>query len=137
MDQTILLPKKFSADFISQIFYPEEWKKGWLRSINSGRCYDWAYYAYCLWPNVKLWTTEHHAWVQVGKKFFDSESGNGIQDHCKLNCNSVWPGEETPPTIMSSEDFQKFWNKNGGGRKYHWDIMQQEIREKGLHPIRN
>lgn len=133
----LILPKRFDANFITQIFYPYEWANNRHQSINTGRCYDWAYYAYCLWKNVVLWTTEHHAWVQVGKKFFDSESSSGIMDHTKLNCNALWPGEEVLPTAMHADKFKELWNDCGGGRKFHWDLMQEEIREKGLTPIRN
>src|SRR5574338_1563380 len=57
------VPEKFDANFITEVFFPYEWNKKLFSSINTGRCYDWAYIAYCLWPNVSLWTTECHAWV--------------------------------------------------------------------------
>jgi len=133
----IIFPEKFSAGFINRVFFNREWKNDWLSDINTGRCYDWAYIAYCLWPEVLLWTTDHHAWVQVDNKFFDSEAQYGLQNHEWLNCNSMWPGDEVEPTIMNVQDFKNLWNTFGGGKRFHWDSLVEKIRQLGLNPIRS
>lgn len=130
------VPKEFNANFITEVFFPYEWTHKLFSSINTGRCYDWAYIAFCLWPNVTLWTTECHAWVEVDGLFYDSETPNGHLDHKKLRCNEYWPGRSTKPTSMSPENFKEFWNENGGGRKHHWNELHQEMLELDFQPIR-
>lgn len=132
----LTLPAKFSAAFISKNFFPEDYKAKNLMAINSGRCYDWAYIGYCLWPSVVLWTTDCHAWIQSGRKFYDSESHRGLKDHQELRCNSDWPGDEQAPTVMPVDEFKHFWNVYGGGRRFHWDKLVKQIKELGLTPIR-
>lgn len=130
------VPESFDANFITENFFPYEWKHQFLSSINTGRCYDWAYIAYCLWPNVTLWTTERHAWVEVSGLFYDSESPSGVEDHQKLRCNETWGWDDQEPIAIKPEEFKDFWNENGGGRKYHWDDLHKEILELDFQPIR-
>src|SRR5271166_2651272 len=65
----IIVPPKFSATFISKTFYPYEHKHKMHSSINMGRCYDWAFTAYAIWPDLILWSTPHHAWVQMNDRY--------------------------------------------------------------------
>lgn len=130
------IPEKFDANFITKVFFPYEWKHKYFSSINSGRCYDWAYIAYCLWPNVTLWTTERHAWVEVNGLHYDSESPNGVDDPEKLRCNEQFPANDVGPEMIQAEKFKDFWNGNGGGRTYHWDDLHQEIMDLDFQPIR-
>lgn len=133
---SLILPSQFDASFISKVFYPREWKYGLLSSINTGRCYDWAYKAFCLWSDTELWTTERHAWVRCGDKFFDSESPNGVPSVDKIPCNERYGWDEVEPTAMTVESFKEFWNENGGGRKFHWDEIVGTIKSLGLSVLR-
>lgn len=129
---SLILPASFSADFINRFFYPEEWARGYLSRINSGRCYDWAYKAFCLWSDTDLWTTERHAWIKCGDLFFDSESPSGVQSFDRIPCNGRAGWDEVEPTAMSSEAFQIHWNNNGGGRRNHWHELVETIKALGL-----
>lgn len=133
----VVLPKTFSAGFVNRVFFPQEYKSENLAAINTGRCYDWAYIGYCLWPEVLLWTTDMHAWIQKGRKFFDSESVTGLKDHKELRCNAWFPGDEVEPTVMDVQSFKDFWNNHGGGRTHHWNSLLQKITKMGLTPIRS
>lgn len=133
---SLVLPEKFDANFINKNFFYKEWKGRYLDAINSGRCYDWAYIAYCLWSDVLLWTTDSHAWVQVGNSYFDSESIYGLKDHRKLRCNTVWPGDELKPTVMTIRNFKIYWNEHGGGSTHHWPKLIKKMLGLGLTPIR-
>lgn len=133
----LVLPKNFSASFINRVFFPREYKSKELAAINTGRCYDWAYLGYCLWPGVLLWTTDMHAWVQKGRKFYDSESVTGLKDHNELRCNAWFPGDEQSPTVMDIQSFKDFWDEHGGGKRRHWGALHDKIINKGLTPIRS
>lgn len=133
---SLIQPERFDAKFINKTFYTKEWKYGLLSSINTGRCYDWAYKAFCLWSDVQLWTTERHAWVQCGDKFYDSESWKGVPSLDEIPCNKRTGWDEVPPTAMDSKEFQEFWNDNGGGERFHWHLLVERIKSVGLSVLR-
>lgn len=132
----IRVPSQFNGTFITRHFFPRFFRHNDLQSINAGHCYDWAYYAWRLFPNVVLWTTDYHAWVQVGKKFYDSETNpKGVLNFMHLGCNRRHgpdPWADQHPVRMDVKDFQKFWNKHGGGFKNHWDSMLEGSLQKVL-----
>lgn len=131
----IRVPNNFNGSFITRHFFPDFLKYDNVQGINSGYCYDWAYYAYRLFPDVKLWTTDYHAWVQVGKKFFDSETRNGVSNFMLLGCNrrhGPIPWEILPPIRMEVDSFKPFWDEHGGGHKRHWDSMLEKKLKKVL-----
>lgn len=132
----LILPQRFSASFVSRVFFNRDYRNKTLNWINTGRCYDWAYYAYCLWGNVKLWTSDIHAWVQVGGKFYDSESFTGKARHEDLNCNAAFDWEDEPPRQVTSEEFQNIWDTHGGGRRRHWHALRDDIVGHGLIVLR-
>jgi len=126
----VSLPKRFNANFITHTFFPEY--IGEEGFINSGRCYDWAYYAYCLFPTVQIWTTDFHAWIQYGKRFFDSVHPLGSESELTYH---GW--DETEPCILPISEFKNMWDEIGGGRKHHWNRMLREMRGRGLRPVRS
>lgn len=77
--------KQFDANLITQTFFPEVHP----RDINSGKCCNWAYYAYLLFPNVQLCSIIDkerllsgeiylsHAYVKLEDRLYDSETPNG------------------------------------------------------------
>lgn len=132
----IVLPKRLSPEFINNIFFPDYVRCNNVCDINSGRCYDWAYYVYCLYPTAQLWTTDYHAWVRYSGRFWDSESPRGVKDVDSLGCNSRWGWESIPPKPIDVVPFKRLWSRFGRGRKYHWDLMLEEIRAAGLTPLR-
>lgn len=128
-----ILPKHFDVDFINKVFYPSEYQSNCLYKINSGRCYDWAYQAYCLWEDTRLWSNDIHAWIMYKGLFFDSESPGGVSSFNQLNCNSMYGDiAERSPCEMQVEEFKDFWNVYGGGRKFHWNELESRIRSFGL-----
>jgi len=123
----IRAPKLFNGTFINRHLFPSFFKYNRLSVINSGRCYDWAYFAHRLF-GAKLWSTDYHAWVQYGKKFYDSEAGlHGVSNFLALKCNKrncfPLPWDEMPPATMDLKQFKSFWDSNGGGHRRHWDSM--------------
>lgn len=148
------LTKKFSARFINRTFFASLIRRRSAADINVGRCYDWAYYAYCLFPDVTLWNNAGHSWVQYQEKFYDSECPDGVESFSDIPCNyrNPWlldPDEEkyavtingeklvkklfiNGPCELNSEQFKSFWNKNGGGRREHWELMLEEMLNKQL-----
>lgn len=132
-----ILPSHFDVDFINKVFYPSEYKNNCLGEINSGRCYDWAYLAYCLWENTKLWSSDIHAWIMYKGLFFDSESPHGVTSFNELNCNAIHGDlSQEDPCEMQAEKFKNHWNMYGGGRRFHWNELELRIRSLGLTVLR-
>jgi hypothetical protein len=132
----IRAPKNFNGTFISRHFFPSFFKHNSLKTINSGYCYDWAYFAHRLF-GAQLWATDFHAWVQVHnhdpkeagwiQRFFDSETHKGVSNFMQLGCNIrnsyPLPWGEHAPKAMELKEFKDFWNEHGGGHRRHWDSM--------------
>lgn len=132
----IRAPRRFNGTFISRHFFPTFFENDALKVINSGRCYDWAYYAHRLF-GAWLWTTDFHAWVQYQNpdqndsrwraRFFDSETPNGVANFMGLSCNRrnsyPVPWDEHAPKRMELQAFKNFWDEHGGGHRRHWDSM--------------
>lgn len=129
----IRAPRHFNGTFISRHFFPSFFKFNTLKVINSGRCYDWAYFAHRLF-GVRLWATDFHAWVQYGRKHYDSETGKvGVMNFMNLGCNKrnafPVPWQDHAPTPMELKEFKDFWDKHGGGFRRHWDSkLESELR---------
>jgi len=128
------VPSNFNAEFITRHLFRNYMKAGNLSLINRGRCYDWAYYAYRLFPNIQLWTTDFHAWVEAKGKHWDSEAPHGVRDYLKLRCNVLnsfpCPWDEQEPVKMEVDEFKDFWDHHGSGRRYHWDnFLEFELQK--------
>jgi hypothetical protein len=130
----IRVPRQFNGSFITRHFFSEYLKHGYVAQINSGRCYDWAYFAHRMF-GVKLWTTDYHAWCEVWipskrkkdavvRRYFDAESRHGVRNFMDLKCNKrnafPLPWEETPPTQLDLQDFKSLWDEIGAGDRRHW-----------------
>lgn len=152
------LPKKFSSSFINRHFFPSYLQFNRLSSINTGRCYDWAFFAHRLF-GVELWATDYHAWVEVWvpkakqpepvttggyyygpvkeRRYFDSETPKGVSSFmdlgCNIRCANPIPWESDPPKRFELEQFKQFWDKHGGGYKRHWDSMLEPELKKVLN----
>lgn len=68
----------FQPELVIRCF-PEQW---WLypAEINKGKCMQWAYYAYCLFDGVRLWSYGSHAFIKHGTRYYDSERLAGERD---------------------------------------------------------
>lgn len=129
-------PAQFDAEFISRTFFPKFYPSQ-LHRINHGECYDWAYYGYCLFPTVKLWTTENHAWIQDGDGlYYDSETHQGIAKHDRLPCNRVCGWEEQHPTEMNVDQFKTAWQEWGIKTPHHWLRLRRNIHEREILAVR-
>ena len=139
----IRIPAKFSGTFITRHFFRNYLENNTLSLINSGRCYDWAYMAYRLFPNVKLWTTDYHAWVEAKDRYWDSETYKGVINFMRLRCNisltypnkdypymhKCMPWDDRSPIIMDVYEFKNFWDQRGSGRRRHWDsFLETELK---------
>lgn len=65
--------------YITHQFFPDSWPA----KINNGDCYRWAYLAYRLHRRVTLCTYlrgGEHAFVRIGKLYYDAQHSQGIQD---------------------------------------------------------
>lgn len=132
----LVKPAKFNATFINKVFFPYEYTNKQLPQINRGRCYDWAYIAYCLWNNVILWQSDEHAWVQVESKFFDSESYLGRSTYKQLRCNVKTRQFIEFTKQVEVSEFMDYWNRFGSGRTYHWYELVNKIKHYGLDIVR-
>jgi hypothetical protein len=128
------LPEEFSPQFITETFFPQYVEMP--RLINMGKCYDWAYFAFCLYDDVILWTTDCHAWIEKNELFYDSEVTKGEAEFESLSCNSNYGWDELPPQQMEIQEFKDFWNYTGAGRRFHWGQLWLEMIEKGFLPKR-
>lgn len=133
----IRVPAQFNGGFISRHFFPDYFRHNNVRAINSGRCYDWAYLAYRMFPDIQLWATDFHAWVRYGKKYHDSETGKfGVLNFMELGCNKrnayPVPWDQHAPRQMTVEEFKDFWNREGGGQRRHWDSSLEPLLKKVL-----
>jgi len=133
----IRVPKTpFNGTFISRHFFPDYFKYNNLRTINSGRCYDWAYFGHRLF-GADLWATDFHAWCKVGRKYHDSETGKyGVLNFMQLGCNRrnayPLPWDEYGPQQMTLQEFKDFWDREGGGHRRHWDNMLEPLLQRVL-----
>ncbi len=138
----IRVPQNFNGPFITRHFFPDYVRRQDVRGINSGRCYDWAYFAHRMF-GVQLWTTDYHAWIQVNEHqkwgwkqlFFDSETVKGVNNFMLLGCNkrhAPAPWDDQAPVRMTLEDFKEFWDEHGGGYKHHWDSMLENDLKRVL-----
>lgn len=111
------LPVKFNASFINKVFYPEETARNDLMSINCGQCYDWAWFSYLCWSNqVQLWSSENHAFVRVGRNFYDSEAVDGVPDWRMLRtCRDL--SNEFGDRFYDTRDFIYEWSDEKHFRK--------------------
>lgn len=128
------------AHTINATFYSKYLEVNRLEAVNWGQCFDWAYYAYCLYP-ISLWTTDHHAWVELGGMYYDSEAPSGRLDFMKLGCNARSGWERLSPRKVSAHYFQGIWNQygcfsQGGLKPGHWKKLIANIKNAGLTPIR-
>jgi hypothetical protein len=129
-------PHKFQPGFITKTFFPEYLSDPSM--INRGHCYDWAYVSYCLYPQVQLWSNKHHAFVQIGTRFFDSQTitlGRKSWENLEFFKNGV---QDAPPVPMTLDQFKANWNTYG---RYHrdktmWQDMLARITQTGIVPIR-
>ena len=125
-------PSRFNGTFINRHFFPAYFKHQTLSAINSGRCYDWAYFAHRLF-GAELWSTDYHAWVQYEGRHFDSETHKGVRSFMDLRCNRrnafPVPWDDHGPSRMKLQNFKDFWDEEGGGRRRHWDsILEADLR---------
>ncbi len=140
----IRVPTNFNGPFITRHFFPDYVRHRNVQGINSGRCYDWAYFAHRMF-GVQLWTTDYHAWVQVHKqdpvnhmwshRFYDSETSKGVQNFLALGCNvrhAPAPWDEQAPCTMALDEFKAFWDRHGGGYKRHWESMLEKDLQRVL-----
>lgn len=126
----IRVPSHFNGAFVSRHFFPDWFKHKNLAGINGGQCYDWAYLAHRLFEGVQLWTTDYHAWIRIGRKFHDSETGRfGVLSFMELGCcrrNGPTPWEDQAPRQMELDEFKTFWNRQGIGHRFHWDTLLED-----------
>jgi len=141
----IRAPRRFNGTFISRHFFPSFFEHNALKVINSGRCYDWAYFAHRLF-GAQLWTTDYHAWVQIQNpdqndgrwrtRYFDSETPNGVSNFMSLGCNIrnayPLPWDEQAPQRVELQEFKEFWDEHGGGHRRHWGSMLEPQLQKVL-----
>lgn len=133
----IRAPKQFNGQFINRHFYEYEFQNNLLYRINSGECYDWAYYGHRLF-GAELWTTDYHAWCRVGKKYHDSETGKyGVLNFMNLGCNVrnafPIPWEDKPPQALPLEEFKKFWSAYSYmAENDHWTTMLEPELQRVL-----
>jgi len=125
----IKVPASFNGRFITRHLFRHYFNNGNISEINRGRCYDWAYMAYRLFPNVSLWTTDYHAWVEAKDRHWDSETHKGVVNFMRLRCNErntsphCPPWDEQEPVIMNLYDFKNFWDRFGRGHRRHWGTL--------------
>lgn len=129
----LALPKRLNPTFLNSTFFSGYHNVG---DINCGRCYDWAYYAYCLYPNVELWSTADHAWVYYDGRHWDAEVIRGRMHFSLLPIHKGIKNFIDSPLQLSAPDFKRLWDRIGAGRTNHWDLMISEMKQAGLTPVR-
>ena len=136
------VPTRFSPTFMTDTFFPEYAADP--KTINGGHCYDWAYVAWCLYTQAVLWSNEHHAWVQIGDRYFDSESILGYRRWQNLHffkrtgINGTIPMLGAIPMPMNLDQFKATGNTYG---RFHrdptmWVDMVDRIKGAGYTPVR-
>ncbi len=127
----LIVPNDFDANFISSLFYPDDFRNDTLSRINGGECYDWAYYAVRTFYHLplELYSTYAHAYIKYEDRFYDSAAPDGVFDWRELNTNRWWGGD---PELQSLNEFMDYWNEHGGGRKHHWDNLLENNLMKAL-----
>ena len=117
------LNSDLDANLITKLFFSNVLSP---RDINNGDCFRWAYLAWCLYPDVELWTNPNHAWVKYQDKFYDSETPNGVDDWTDLPTCAMWNKE---PRQVSVEQFKSVWRYSHRGRKSPtWRVLDSQAR---------
>lgn len=99
------------GEMITREFFPDVEDP---ETINYGDCMKWAYIAYHLYEDVQLYSNKPHAFVKQGKKFYDSESPNGIARWRLIGCNDRcaphYGKSQLLPHKQNLEEFKERWH---------------------------
>lgn len=93
-------PSLIHSIFFKQYTHPIE--------INWGQCFHWAYIAYKLFDNVELWSSQYHAFIKFGNRYFDSEHLNGIKNWKKIRTIKEYYGSAVR---HSEKQFKLYWGQ--------------------------
>jgi hypothetical protein len=93
--------------------------------INGGNCYNWAYRAFKLYPEAKLYSSNMwggHAWVKIDKQYYDAEHPKGT-----IKLSDIIPAITNYPEDngwvqghiqhQTERAFRRFWRITGPRRK--------------------
>jgi hypothetical protein len=93
-------------------------------TINWGWCYQFAILMRRLHgKKAKLCYDQGHAWVKIGKKYYDSDRQDGVTRASQLG------GARADHVDVSERELIKFWEGPGGGRsgKVRHDIIDEVV----------
>jgi hypothetical protein len=80
--------------------------------VNYGDCYKWAWIAYKIFNDVELWSHESHAFIRYRRKFYDSETLNGIENWHRIRTikENAAHYRNVPAIKMSPIQYVEYWN---------------------------
>lgn len=100
--------------------------------INQGRCFAWAYIAYCTFPNVQLCSTDIHAFIKYRGKFYDAERLTGVKDWKELPAayKGKHPFYDSPLELRfhSKESFKKAWSGQPARFSLSWRGLELKAK---------
>jgi hypothetical protein len=115
-------PDRFDADLVTENFYPD-----WMPyTINCGCCFDWAYIALKLFHEVdiKLWSNKDHSFIKIGRRFYDSESPNGVFKWERLHCNIATNAQHSRQVSLATH--KRIWGEYKS--RSHWTDLDKKIK---------
>jgi hypothetical protein len=122
------------VDYINRTFFPKDLND--LESINSGRCFLWAYIAYRLYKDAQLYDMGSHAFVysKSTKRYYDSEVPQGVKRWRKLRatyngqgcgCSSCTSGKHSQKILGK---FRDRWRGSAEYHKVDWKALNFKIK---------
>jgi len=101
----------FKPSLVTQHFFPYE--VNWPAEINHGRCFQWAYYAFCMFDGITICDTDDldctvdcHAFIKHDDRYYDSEMLQGVYDFNDLPAIAYTSRQLV---IHTPESFKELW----------------------------
>jgi hypothetical protein len=117
--------EKFDPQLITEEHFPQHVDDP--EFINYGQCFMWAYLAHKTFKGVQLWDTPYHAFVRYGKKFYDSENPQGVEDWRDLRA-CRWSYQHQP-IKRSNKSFRLNWRGQTRRFKTNWKKLDEQAKE--------
>ena|ERR1700723_1807 len=125
--------RKFDPGLITREFFPQHLSHP--EDINHGQCFVWSYVGYKLFEDVELWdlqATWSHAFLyhRGTKKFYDSETLNGVKDWREFPCSVIClGGKDVKAGERKLSNFFYDWHESKERHDISWRALDQKVEK--------
>jgi hypothetical protein len=119
----------FKPSLVTKHFFPYE--VNWPAEINHGRCFQWSYYAFCMFDGVTLCDTDlnrsvdSHAFVKYHDRYYDSETLQGVYDFTQMPAVTY---TSQKLVIHTPESFKDLWVSQTYRFCISWETMEEFVQ---------